>query len=115
MTVAASLSITARPAGLIARTKVLWARPVVDVSGIVHEFTWLNTHRFVMRPGTQTITVYFRRRESTGAHARATFEVAPGETIHLLALLQGKGRFTLQMRRDTPGASAGNPGSTTSD
>lgn len=104
MTVAASLSITARAAGLIARTKVLWARPVVDISGITNEFTWVNTHRFVIRPGTQTITVYFRRRDSTGAHTRATIDVVPGETIHLLAILEGRGRFRLQMRRDVPGS-----------
>ncbi|MDO5494960.1 MAG: hypothetical protein Q4G64_04540 [bacterium] len=101
MTVAASLSITARAAGLIQRTKVLFAKPVVEINGIVHEFTWLTTHRFVMRPGPQQVTVYFKRRESTGGRTTTSIEVAPGETIHLVATLQGKERgFVLQMRRD---------------
>ncbi|HHW82901.1 MAG TPA: hypothetical protein GX743_03620 [Actinomycetales bacterium] len=100
MTVAASLAITARAAGFIARTKVMFARPVVEIGGIVHEFNWLTTHRFVMRPGPQRITVYFKRKESTGAHATTTIDVLPGETVHLVATLEGKGRFSLKMRRD---------------
>ncbi len=82
--------------------KVLWARPVVDVSGVKHAFRWLTTHRFVMQPGRQTITVYFERKDSMGGHATTQLDVGPGETVFVIATLRGRDAFELEVRRDPP-------------
>ena len=68
---------------------MVFASPIVEIDGVVHPVTWLNTHRFVIAPGQHTVRTYFKRRTSTAGYATSVFTAGPNETVHLSATLMG--------------------------
>lgn len=102
MTVAATLSVSARAEGFLARLRVVLASPVVEIDGVTHVISWWGTHSFVVAPGQHTVRVWYKRHDSTAGHAALRVVLGPGETLRLVATL-GRGGFSTDVTRVRPG------------
>lgn len=102
MTVAASLSISARPSGMRARIAMFRWKPILMIDDEVIELDWLAKQRHVLTPGTHTLTMALARGDERAADTTTQLQAGPGEFIHVGAFFRPNGTWQFDVMRKRP-------------